>query len=93
MGSVNMDPRSARLNTELSVVINSPPLTQAFLSFMSPDRMGSLYQVQLTDDGQGLRWHAQVKGQSIVHAQEPHNSAWSQFTSWLQSLWVDDELL
>jgi putative cardiolipin synthase len=53
IGSMNLDPRSANLNTELALVIHSPPLAaqvaQIFEHATSPEQS---YRVTLADDAQ-----------------------------------------
>ena len=53
IGSMNLDPRSANLNTELALVIHSPPLAeqvaQIFARATAPD---ASYRVTLADDAQ-----------------------------------------
>ncbi|MFM0419669.1 phospholipase D family protein [Paraburkholderia aromaticivorans] len=53
IGSMNLDPRSANLNTELALVIHSPPLAdqvaQIFERATSPEES---YRVTLADDAQ-----------------------------------------
>lgn len=93
VGSVNMDPRSARLNTELGVVIDSPPLAQAFARFMSPELLGGLYKVELEPKSGLLRWLSRVHGQTVTYEEEPHNSWWLQFKLWLQALFVGEDML
>ena len=92
VGSFNFDPRSARLNTEIGFVIDSPALAgqldDAFIQRI-PD---SAYQVHLGEDGR-LFWTEQRDGQSIVHDAEPGASMWQRFSVWLLSLLPIDSLL
>jgi len=56
VGSFNLDPRSARLNTEMGVVLESAPLAtrlaQAFDSTIPQDA----YEVRLMPDGANVEW-------------------------------------
>ncbi|MGF6568442.1 putative cardiolipin synthase [Paraburkholderia sp. GAS333] len=59
IGSMNLDPRSANLNTELALVIHSPPLAeqvaQIFARATSPE---ASYRVTLADDAQLAYLHS-----------------------------------
>ena len=59
IGSMNLDPRSANLNTELALVIHSPPLAdqvaQMFEHSTSPEES---YRVTLADDAQLAYLHS-----------------------------------
>ena len=93
-GSVNLDGRSALLNTELGVTIDSPELTQQALGLLRADAFGSMYRLQLGDDGQSIEWHARGEnGKTQVLREEPLASVWLDFALWLQSLFVSEESL
>jgi putative cardiolipin synthase len=76
VGSFNMDPRSAQLNTEMGVVVQSPELSGAVLDYyrrgVAPE---SSYRVTL--DGKGkLRWETMVDGKPVTYDKEPDASFW-----------------
>jgi putative cardiolipin synthase len=56
VGSFNLDPRSARLNTEMGVVIASPSMTTELASQFDKVIPEASYEVRLKDDGSGLQW-------------------------------------
>jgi putative cardiolipin synthase len=70
VGSFNFDPRSARLNTELGMIIDSPLLSRqiddAFGSFIP----AGAYQVKLDQNGD-LYWLEQRGTQTVRHNTEP----------------------
>jgi len=88
VGSFNFDPRSARLNTEMGLVIDSVPLAQR-LSTMFDDASPALaYRVTLGADD-ALQWH---DGAGVTLTTEPESS-WGQRTkvriySWLPIEWL-----
>jgi putative cardiolipin synthase len=51
VGSFNLDPRSARLNTEMGVVMESPPLATQLASAFEEAIPGDAYELRLGDDG------------------------------------------
>ena len=70
IGSMNYDPRSANINTEMGVFIESPALGEALAKLIERDiQPANSWQVELTDDG-GLRW---VNDQEIVTIQPARN--------------------
>ncbi|MBK4735203.1 phospholipase D family protein [Noviherbaspirillum sp. DKR-6] len=80
VGSFNFDPRSARLNTEMGVVLESPVLA-ARLSGIFDERVpDDAYEVRLASDG-GLEWiERSGDGERIWH-NEPE-------TGWLRRTWI-----
>ena len=52
IGSFNFDPRSARLNTEMGFVIDSPALAQTIEAALAARVPSTTYEVRLTDTGQ-----------------------------------------
>ena len=58
IGSMNLDPRSAMLNSEMGVIIDSPPLAERLAQRMERDLRGdNSWQVLLADNGE-LRWRS-----------------------------------
>jgi putative cardiolipin synthase len=55
VGSFNFDPRSARLNTEMGVVIESPPIAARIAARLDQDLRTAAYQVRCNDAGR-LEW-------------------------------------
>lgn len=75
VGSFNFDPRSAKLNTEMGFVIESPILaTQIDTAFDSAIPNVS-YEVRLSDTGK-LYWLEQVDGRQVRYDTEPGTSLW-----------------
>jgi putative cardiolipin synthase len=60
VGSFNFDPRSARLNTEMGIVIESPVLAQGLAAFFDVEVPMAAYEVRLTADGRDLEWIEQT---------------------------------
>jgi len=71
VGSFNFDPRSAQLNTELGLVIDSPALA-AQLHAMFGDRIpASAYEVRIDAASGALFWLETVDGKPVRHDAEP----------------------
>jgi putative cardiolipin synthase len=76
VGSFNFDPRSARLNTEMGLVIDSPLLAR-HLAGAFDDRIPLLaYEVLLAPQGRGLQWLERTPTGETRHATEPETTLW-----------------
>lgn len=69
VGSYNLDPRSNRLNTEMGVVFDCPPLAQRLPEECERDLAHTAYRVEL--DGSRLVWVTHEGDQEVRHATEP----------------------
>ena len=76
VGSMNLDPRSATINTELGAVINSPQLAREMLRIIDIDRLQSAYRLRLSAIGEWCEWLAIEDGQEVVLTEEPDSSLW-----------------
>ena len=56
VGSLNLDARSALINTELGIRMEDPALVQALLDFYGMESALSVYELRLTPDGQNIEW-------------------------------------
>lgn len=87
VGSFNLDPRSAMLNTELGIVIQSPELAKILDEGISSHISQVAYRVALSDSGK-LVWHDDAT-QTTLHT-EPNASIWRRSGAWLLS-WLPIE--
>jgi putative cardiolipin synthase len=92
VGSMNLDPRSATINTELGAVIDSPQLAKELLRVIDIDRLQSAYRVRLKEGG-GVEWYANDGEKERVLDSEPDASEWLKFKQWLLTPFVPEELL
>lgn len=92
IGSFNLDPRSARLNTESGVVIDDPGFAAALRRHFDQAKTPALsWQVRL--DGRGLVWDDVVDGQAVVLHREPEASFGRRLQAWLFRLLPLDKQL
>ena len=91
VGSFNFDPRSARLNTELGFVIESPSLATRIAEQFAGDIPARSYRLQL--ENRDLRWVEQAADGFKVWSSEPHTGLWPRLGVWLLSLLPIEELL
>jgi putative cardiolipin synthase len=93
IGSMNLDPRSASINTELGAVVISPPLAKELLRVIDIDRLLSAYRVRLRGTGNGLEWVSNDGDKETILTQEPDSTPWLRIKSWLLTPFVPVEQL
>lgn len=71
IGSFNLDPRSANINTEAGIYVESPELAKQLRSYMDegiqPDNS---YRLQLDEHG-NLVWITQIDGEEVRYNKDP----------------------
>ena len=72
VGSFNFDPRSARLNTELGLIIDSPRLAEAIGTTFDRDVPLMAYEVKLTASGDLVWVERFAEGPPVEYTSEPH---------------------
>jgi putative cardiolipin synthase len=71
VGSFNFDPRSARLNTEMGLVIDSPKLALELAAGFDTAVPKVAYEVRLAPDGRSLQWLERTATGDKVYDTEP----------------------
>lgn len=92
VGSFNFDPRSARYNTELGFVIESPAMARDIALAFDSEIPRNSYSVRLDDEGD-LYWIELREGNRIRHDSEPETGPVKRALVWLLSLLPIDPLL
>jgi putative cardiolipin synthase len=80
IGSFNFDPRSARINTELGVIIESAELASGLAERIEAKKDTNTYEVILNDRAK-LRWADRRGEQEILLKHEPETSWWRRFST------------
>jgi len=76
VGSYNLDPRSAYINTEIGVLINSSELAGMITEYMDQGVLPeNSYRVELVN-GQ-LIWRTIIDGQEVTYDKEPLSGFWA----------------
>lgn len=79
LGSMNFDQRSAVLNTELGLIIDSPAMARQ-LDSLADAGGASAYRLRLSADGQNIEWvDDEGDGKSKVYNEPPETTAWQRF--------------
>ena len=82
VGSFNFDQRSARLNTEMGLVIDSPTLARQLAERFDTAAPVGAYEVRLGPDGRSLEWIERTAAGETRYDTEPG-------TTWFQRRSVD----
>lgn len=87
IGSLNMDPRSFDINTEMGIVFRSPELAQAMVSALDQGGGEHVYELELVTtpakftgefatESTRIVWIERKDGEVIRHREEPGIGAW-----------------
>lgn len=86
IGSFNFDPRSAYLNTEIGVLLNSPPLAQSVHTTMDQNLSKFAYKLVL-DANKKITWQRETSKGPLIYTKEPKMKWWQKagvkIISWL----------
>lgn len=81
IGSMNFDPRSASLNTEMGVVFDCPTIAAKMEAVWEHDTAPDhSFAVSLTSDG-ALQWRASDDGRAVTYHRDPEASFWRRLTA------------
>jgi putative cardiolipin synthase len=90
IGSFNLNPRSAELNTEIGVIAESEELARQVMQFMDGGvAPANAWQLHLaTRDGRSsqLVWAERDTASPVLRTTEPEVSGWRRFNAWLIAL-------
>jgi len=93
IGSFNMDPRSAHINMEVGLLVDSPELGALVAAHLDegvlPD---NAFRLLLDTDGDVV-WLSVVGGRLLAFNKDPHSGWWQRFNAWfLGILPIEDQL-
>lgn len=93
IGSMNLDARSSRQNTEVGLIIDSRPLATQIANLSSVRLLGA-FEVRLTSDSDLLEWvERNGEGKETVLAEEPGQSWLITLKNWLMTRFVGEDQL
>jgi putative cardiolipin synthase len=85
VGSFNFDPRSAKLNTEMGLVIESRPLAQQISAGFESRLADGAYELRLSQFGDPV-WIERRQGKTVRQESEPGTNLWKRAGIWLLSV-------
>jgi putative cardiolipin synthase len=91
VGSLNLDPRSIDINTEMGVLIDNADLTAGMMDRFFMKLPDFSYRLSENPDGK-LRWTAVIDGEQIVEKKEPQTSTWLRFKAILMRIFPEGQL-
>ena len=91
VGSLNLDPRSIDINTEMGVLIDNADLTGGMTERFLEVLPSFAYRVTENEKGK-LRWTTVIDGQQVVETKEPQTSRWLRFKAFLMRIFPEGQL-
>lgn len=91
IGSLNLDPRSIDINSEMGLLIDSQEMGEA-LAARTDERAGMRAYRLLLDEKGKLEWHGQIDGEDVVETSEPQASGMRKFIAILLKIVPDSQL-
>jgi putative cardiolipin synthase len=100
VGSMNLDPRSRKLNTEMGIIVDSPELAEAlskyFDSATAPENAYHLVLVRpegKPDAKPKLQWVSVEDGKPVMFDHDPGTSSWTRMrVDFMRALPIEDQL-
>jgi putative cardiolipin synthase len=93
IGSMNLDPRSATVNTEFGALIDSPALALQLKTLIDIDRLHSAYALRLAADGSCCEWVIPESHAPLVLSLEPDSHWWMRWLGSLLQPWAPEDHL
>jgi putative cardiolipin synthase len=90
-GSLNLDPRSIDINTEMGLLIDSPELGERMYKNVVVGIPSIAYRLKLGDDNK-ITWHATIDGEEVVETKDPQTSGWKRFEAWFLKIAPEKQL-
>jgi len=85
LGSFNFDPRSANINTELGVIIESEEIAKSIQKQLDDRLLSNTYELALDDKGK-IIWLDKAGDYPVSYKKEPDTSGWDRFKVGFMSL-------
>jgi putative cardiolipin synthase len=93
IGSMNLDQRSARLNTEIGLVIDSSEIANEVTRVLQRDRLPSSYRLRLAAGSDAIEWVSGREDAERVSTSEPDTGKAQQLRLWVTSRFIGEEML
>ena len=93
IGSMNMDARSARTNSELGLVIRSPEIARQVISVLDDISADGSYKLQLQGQGDQIEWVSGDSGSETTWTTDPETTLLQRFSLKLLAPFAPEKLL
>jgi len=93
IGSMNLDPRSDSINTELGIIVRSSELGGEVLHVIDETLRRNAYRLQFGADGQSLEWVTTEDSGDVILHDEPDTSFLLKLRSLLLSPFISEQEL
>ncbi len=80
IGSFNFDPRSAHLNTEVGLVVESDHLQDQITAMLDQHLLQVAYQLKLDSNGNIVWYEHKQNGEVVEHHHDPESTRFQRFT-------------
>ncbi len=80
VGSLNLDPRSIDINTEMGLFLDSPEIATRFAEDVDSDLPQFTYRVVLDEDGR-IKWRYERENEISIEHREPQSGFWRRFAA------------
>jgi putative cardiolipin synthase len=91
IGSLNLDPRSIDINTEMGVLVDSADMSARIAApFM--ERLPSKSYTVVEDENGRLRWHGLIDGKQVIEDSEPQAGRWRRFKAFVTRILPESQL-
>ena len=88
IGSLNLDPRSIRLNTEMGMIVASPALAEEVAAIAERDMAPqNSWRVRMDENGE-LSWESSAG----VVTKQPARNSWQRFQAWIFKILPEGQL-
>lgn len=91
VGSLNLDPRSIDINTEMGILIHSEEMVSMMTDGVLVKIPTFAYRLSLNDEGK-IRWQATIDGEEVIETREPQTTGWRRFTAWFLKIMPEKQL-
>ena len=96
IGSLNLDPRAIRNNTEIGVIFSSKEIANEMGEWLDQHIEQVAFRLELnkgTDGTERILWHGYDNDRPVVLSVDPHTSFWRRFGNSLMGLFAIESLL
>jgi phosphatidylserine/phosphatidylglycerophosphate/cardiolipin synthase-like enzyme len=93
IGSLNMDARSARTNSELGIVIRSTDIARQVTNLLDDISTDGSYRLSLLDHSENIEWSSGEPGAEKHWFTDPETTRWQRFALKVLAPFAPEELL